>query len=164
MSKKKIHHCKWNRVPKNAPDADIAYGVIASIKKRRGGVTPQLLVIESKRKSSPLHNCFEWDNSKAAEEYRIVQAREILRFLIVEIEPEEEYEDPQFVRAFVAPSSVEKEGNTSYVTIEEVCGDEELEAAYLRQLKRELNSIKNKIKGFKEFSEVVKAIDAVRLS
>ena len=162
MNKKK--NCKWSRKPKNAPDANEAYEVIENIKKKRGGITPQLLIIESKKKKSLLHNCFEWNDSKAAEEYRIVQAREILRCIIIEIEPDEDYEEIRTIRALIAPSSIEKENNTSYVTVEEVCNDEELQAAYMRQLKRDLDAIKNKIKGFKQFSEVVKAINAVKLS
>jgi len=162
MSKKESY-CRWTRKPKNAPDANVANKFIERIKEKRGGITPQLLMIESKRKKSPLHNCFEWDDSKAAEEFRIVQAREILRFLVVEIESDDEQEEPRTVRAYIAPSSVGKEENTSYLTIEDVCKDDELSAAYLRQLHRELRIISNKIRNFDEFSDVVKAIDAVVL-
>lgn len=163
MRKEKLS-CKWTRAPKNAPDANIAHKFIEDVRKKRGGITPQLLVIESRKKKSPLHDCFEWDNSKAAEEYRIVQAREILRFIVVEIEPDAEYKEPRIVRAFVAPSSIEQEDSTSYLTIQTVRNDDDLNAAYLRQLNRELSIIRNKIKSFKIFSEVVKAIDAVALS
>lgn len=164
MIKKKKLNCKWKRVPKNAPDADIAYGIIEGIKKSKGIITPKLLVVEAKQKSSPLHDCFEWDDSKAAEEYRIVQAREILRYIVVEIEPDDEYEEPCTIRVFVAPSSIENEANESYVTIMDVCNDDNMEDAYLRQLKSELDAIRNKIKGFQIFAEVVKAIDAVIIS
>jgi len=158
MKKKKVI-CKWNRKPKNAPDANIAYQCIEEIKERRKGITPQLLIIESRKKKSPLHNCFEWNDSKAAKEYRIVQAHEILRSLVIEVDVEE-YEEPRHVRALIAPSSIEAD-TTSWTTIGEVCDDEELQAAYMRQLKHDLNAIKNKIKSFKIFSEIVKAIEAV---
>lgn len=160
--KKKVV-CRWNRKPKNAPDANIAYQYITEIKERRKGITAELLEIEAKRKKSPLHNCFEWDDTKAGREYRIIQAREILRRLVVEIEPEEEEEESRYVRAFIAPTSVEEVGNTSYVTIEEVCNNKELEEAYIRQLRRDLNIIKNKIKAFRIFSEVVNAIEKITI-
>jgi len=161
MSKKESCY-KWTRKPRNAPDANIANKFIEGVKKKRGGITPQLLVIESKKIKSPLHDCFEWDDSKAAEGFRIVQAREILRFLVVVIE-EDNQEESKTVRAYIAPSSIGKEDNTSYVTVGDVCEDEDLSAAYIRQLNRELIGIRNKIKNFKVFSEVVKAIDAVVL-
>lgn len=161
MKKKKNY--MWSRKPKNAPDANTASKVFKSIKKKRGGITPQLLVIESKKKDAPFHNCFEWDDSKGAEKYRIVQACEILRCIKLEIEPDEEHEESRTVRALIAPSSIEREDSTSYATIEEVRNDEELNAAYMRQLKRELDAVKNKIKSYKIFSAVVEAIEAIKI-
>lgn len=154
---------KWKRNPKNAPDAQDAGEYIEAIKKRRGGITPQLLVIEANKKRSPLHDCFEWDDSKAAEEYRVVQAREILRFLVIMVEPETEVEEVRYVRAFVAPPEIEQDDGASYVTIEQVRSNEDLHEAYLRQLKCELDAIKNKIKAYKEFAKVVQAIETVKI-
>jgi len=141
MSKKKKVSCKWKRAPKNAPDANVAYGIISEIKQRRGGVTPQLLVIEAKKKKSPLHNCFQWDDSKAAAQYRIVQARDILSYIVVEVEADEPEEKPTTVRAFIAPSNVGKDSNTSYVPIDEVISDADMRDSYLHQLLNELNSV-----------------------
>jgi len=163
MGKRRKVCCEWNRKPKNAPDANTAYEIFEDIKKRRGGITPQLLLIESKKKKSPFHNCFECDDSKAAEEYRIVQAHEIMRFLIIVIEPEDEKKKPLHVRAIVPPISVEKEDTTSWVTIQEVRNDVELSAAYKRQIKCELDAVKNKAKGFDVFSPVVEAIEAIKI-
>ncbi|GAG28327.1 unnamed protein product [marine sediment metagenome] len=154
---------KWKRNPKNAPNAQDAGECIEAIKKRRGGITPQLLVIEANKKRSPLHDCFEWDDSKAAGEYRIVQAREILRFLVIVIEPETETEETRYIRAFIAPPEIEQDDGASYVTIEEVRSDKDLHEAYLRQLKQELDAIKDKIKTYREFVSVVKAIEAVKI-
>jgi len=158
-SKKKLN-CKWRRIPKNAPDANVAYDIIGQIKKEKGIITPELLVIEAEKRKSPLHNCFEWDDTKAAKKYRIVQAREILTLIVVEIEPDED-ENPRTVRAFIAPGGIEKNVDSSYVTIGQIADDKDMETAYLRQLKRELDSVKNRIKGYKIFEAVVKAIDAI---
>ena len=154
---------KWKRTPKSAPDAQQTGEYIEAIKKRRGGITPQLLVVEANKKRSLLHDCFEWNDSKAAEEYRIVQAREILRFLVIEIESETETEETRYIRAFIAPPEIEQDDGASYVTIEQVRSDEDLHEAYLRQLKQELDAIKNKIKTYKEFAAVVQAIEAVKI-
>lgn len=165
MAKKsKKLNCSWKRKPKNAPSADIAHAVIEEIRHRRGAVTPQLLVIDAKKKKSPLHGCFEWDDSKAAEQHRVTQARNILSYICVEVEQDEPDEKPQQVRAFIAPSSVGKDSKTSYVPVDEVRNDAEMQSAYLHQLQNELNSIKNKIKSFKEFAAVVRAIDRVKIS
>jgi len=154
--------CKWKRKPKGAPEANVAVDYIEGIKQRRGGITPQLLVIEASKKRSPLHDCFEWNNTKAAREYRKVQAREILRFLVVVVESETE-EEVRHIRAFIAPPEVERDDGASYLTIEEVRSDEDLAFAYIRQLKCELDAIKQKIESFEIFSQVVKAIEAVKI-
>lgn len=53
--------------------------VLTRILERDGCVRVSVLLEESRDPSSPLHNEFEWDDSKAAEEYRKNQARRIIR-------------------------------------------------------------------------------------
>ncbi len=47
--------------------------------KHDGGVTPDQLIKQAKKKKSALHSMFEWDDKKAAHESRRTRAREILR-------------------------------------------------------------------------------------
>jgi hypothetical protein len=146
----------WKWQPKGAPKASVAGEYIEKIKKKRKGITPQLLVIEAKDKKSPLHKCFEWNDTKAADEHRISQARQILRMLVVRIESDDG--KPVKYRAFISPQSPD---NTSYHTIKEVCEDEDLSESYQEQLKMELIAIKDKIKRFPIFKEVVQAIEKI---
>lgn len=44
----------------------------------KGPITPSRLLREAAKPNHPLHNRFEWDNSKAAHEYRLIQARKII--------------------------------------------------------------------------------------
>ncbi|HDZ15299.1 hypothetical protein LCGC14_0434300 [marine sediment metagenome] len=155
--------CRWKRKPVGAPDADVAIKYIEGIKRKRGGITPKLLVMEAKTKKSPLHDCFEWNNNKAAKEYREIQARRILRFLVIsEIEDDEEPES--FVRAFVAASEItENEKSSRYLTIKEIRDDEDLDKQYKEQLLSELYEINHRIKAYDEFSLVVHAIERVKI-
>lgn len=154
---------KWKRTPKGAPNAGIAGRYLSRIKRTKGGLTPKSLVREATKTESPLHGCFEWDNTKAAKEYRLVQAREILRFIVIESEETDDTNEVVHVRAFVSPQELEQESGTSYVGILQVRNDEELHAAYLRQLKQELDEIKAKIKHYKEFVAVVREIEKVKI-
>jgi hypothetical protein len=52
--------------------------VCLEIKKRDGKITPKALVDHARSKDSPIHSLFEWNNAKAAEEYRLWQARELI--------------------------------------------------------------------------------------
>ena len=47
------------------------------------GLTPKNVVNESRPTDAPLHPCFEWDDTKAAERYREGQARTIIRAVIL---------------------------------------------------------------------------------
>lgn len=154
---------KWKRNPKGKVDAQVAGEYIEEIKEKRGGITPQLLVEEAKKKRSPIHNCFEWDNSMAAEQFRIVQAREILRFLVVVIESETENDEEIYVRGFIAPLEKEEDSQTSYLTISEVMADEDLDKAYKQQILGELKAIKHKSKSYDEFSRVNRAIEEIKI-
>ena len=165
---KKTTKTSWLRKPVGAPAAAVANAYLKKIRKKRGGLSPQIIVIESQGKRSPLHNCFEWDDTKAAKRYRINQAGYILRMLVIEFEPYESVE-PITVRALISPKELEKSSNTSYVPINEVLADVDLSDAYDRQLLKRLISIKQIIKNVgsaktqKRFAKVVAAIDAVKI-
>lgn len=62
-------------------------GELIDIKRRNKGsaeITPGELIRDASFPSSPLHEYFEWDNSKAAHEYRLCQARWLLCAIVVE--------------------------------------------------------------------------------
>lgn len=50
-----------------------------------GVVTPENVVAAASRKNHPWHDCFEWNDGKAAGAYRLDQAREIIRRVQVRI-------------------------------------------------------------------------------
>lgn len=49
------------------------------IQERDGCLRASVLVAESKPKSAPLHSDFEWDDKKAGHEFRLSQARRIIK-------------------------------------------------------------------------------------
>lgn len=56
------------------------------IRLRNNGVlTPEAVVADAASKSSPLHSEFEWNDKRAAHQYRLDQARELIRKVTVEI-------------------------------------------------------------------------------
>ena len=52
---------------------------------KHGTLTPDLVVRAARAESSPLHQCFEWDDSAAAQAWREEQARTLIRSIRVEI-------------------------------------------------------------------------------
>lgn len=58
------------------------------IYERDGFLKPSLIVEEARAENSPLHPYFEWDDSKAGENYRRDQARKLIKEIKVEIAPQ----------------------------------------------------------------------------
>jgi hypothetical protein len=60
----------------------------AMSKANSGRITPQQIVDAARDEGSALHPYFEWDDGTAAEQYRLMQARTLLRSCQVEVEVE----------------------------------------------------------------------------
>ena len=55
------------------------------IRIKHGHLKPEVVVSYAKPDESPLHRVFEWDDAAAAEEYRLIQARTLVRSVVVEM-------------------------------------------------------------------------------
>lgn len=51
---------------------------------RDGRLTAEAVVADARKKTSPIHDVFEWDDSKAAHSYRVGQARQLIASVEVE--------------------------------------------------------------------------------
>lgn len=54
-----------------------------------GQLTPDAVVADAKKKTSPLHRYFDWDDKVAAMKWRREQARQLIRSVRVEVEQQE---------------------------------------------------------------------------
>lgn len=68
---------------------DEANAELERIRTARGAITAPVVVEESRPETAPLHAYFEWDDAKAGEEYRISQARRLVRAIVVVETPNE---------------------------------------------------------------------------
>ena len=71
---------KWSLKDIFKADAQKCYEEIQQIGEE---VTPLQVLDRAKDKSSELHKCFDWNNSVAADKWRLYQARSVLNHLIV---------------------------------------------------------------------------------
>jgi len=63
----------------NNKEAHIVGEEIEKLMKSRGGeIQPAELVKEAKKKTSKLHQHFDWDNGSAAQKFRLQQARQLI--------------------------------------------------------------------------------------
>lgn len=106
-------------------DANVAGEII-----RKAG-TPERVLLQASNPTNPLHDLFEWDDSKAAQEYRLVQCRVMVNSLRVEIIDNQQ--KPRHITAFI-----KKSDRVTYVAVPEADKDD-LGAAELecwRHMKR----------------------------
>ena len=137
---------QW-KIPLSVSAAD-AEKELARIAELNGGVVdPQAVVNESRSEDAPLHKLFEWDDTIAAEKYRISQARFIIRNITVQ----EEEETP--VRQFVHASS------QGYVTIHTAMRDEEMRDALLTQALNDMETFRAKYRALTALAEVIDAME-----
>jgi hypothetical protein len=90
--------------------------VVNELYNQHGEVRPSILIEAAKPKTSPAHDGFEWDNKKAGNEYRLIQARNWIRRVqvVVEDRPEVMIHVPQ-IR--VEGEEVESEGYYKPVSV-----------------------------------------------
>lgn len=133
--------------------AQVAGEFIEKLEEKHGKVTPRIILEASKKANAPLHSCFEWDDTKAAEKYRESQAAAILRNLTVTVETVEE-ETPKTVRAFVRAT----EEKHSYISIVAAMNNEQLRESLLQAAFDELREFQRKYADLQELAEVFAAI------
>ncbi len=146
---------KWKRQPFKGADADVIGEYIESLAKD-GIITPADLVRDAKKKNSPLHRCFEWDDTEAAKAYRITQAQYILRQIEVMVEREDETSFT--VRAF---HHVDTEQHKGYTTVENARNDPEMWDSVLLQAIAEIKSWQQKYRNIQEFASIFSLVDTL---
>ena len=132
-------------------DPDKAIKELEKVQKIHGSLTAQNVLNVAQKKTSPLHKLFEWDNSKAAEKYRMHQARVLINNVEIKyISDGEERHVPAY-------EIVKTDGGQQYKHIESLTHDE---IEYVRQQTiNSLNILKVKLKVYNQFEKVVKHLD-----
>ena len=147
------------KVPYARVGAQIAGEELARIEKEKGSLTPEMVVDESREEDAPLHPVFEWNDRKAAERYRIVQAGSLIRNVTVKIEEVPRMEP---VRAFVNVAPVGKRKGV-FVSIKNAMTDEDGRETVVARAMAELERVKEKYKDLQELAGIFAEIDRLTM-
>lgn len=144
------------RAGKSVP-AQVAGEVMEMIEKRDGELTKEAFLEESRPENSPTHRLFDWDDTSAAEKYRLTQARICIQDIVVTIV---RHDEPKKIHAFVN-TTLGKSNKASYSNISIAMADEEKRKAVLNNALSELKAFEYKYSEYKElagiFNEIHKA-------
>jgi hypothetical protein len=142
-------------------EADVAGNFLEKLRKQNDGVvTPPIVVKAAKPKDSPVHDYFQWNDSIAANEHRLWQARHLLNCIMVKIE---ECPDKGPVRAFVRIKSQDEDGakSSTYVGIRDVMRDPEMRQCLLEEARTYFLIGRRTYQELKELVAIFEAIDKV---
>lgn len=93
--------------------------------EKDGRLTPNAVLEDAAERDSPLHDFFEWDDSKAGHAYRLDQARTLIKSVMVVVVTEtKRVTSVAYVRDPTAPSDVQ-----GYVSVAKLRSDPELARA-----------------------------------
>lgn len=122
--------------------------------QKLGSFSPQDVLKKASTPASPLYKYFEWDDSKAAHEYRLGQARS----LVISIQIETEYGP---VRAF---NNLVINSVNQYVPLEDIKNSSLLQEQVIQAASRELNYWKEKYRTYENyFGPVFEAIKKIEI-
>lgn len=124
---------------------------LQAIRDEHGSLTPALVVDVARDPEHPLHSRFEWDDSRAAEKWRLEQAGQLLRVTYRPIEGK-----ATDLRAFSAIKG-EESPTSEYIPTDEVLANPFTRELLLRQMKRDWQTFKRRYDHINEFAAFVAA-------
>ena len=137
------------------------YGpILVTIAEQKGELHPVDVVEAARNEESPLHREFTWDNDKAADAYRLVQARKIIQGIIITavIRPRKDLVE---IRLF--HSTKNRDGVRSYGLVNILNRDEFARQQIEAQALKALIYWQERLKVYKTLPEVVAALEGLRL-
>jgi hypothetical protein len=132
------------------------------IQKKHGALTPLVIVEESRPENAVLHERFTWDDSEAARQYRLWQARQIVQ-VVSFLHPE--MDTP--VRSFhsVTMEAEDDDGQIRsthiYVDTKEAFKNPAMRAQILERAHREAADFAVRYKSLVELAEIISVIKKV---
>lgn len=126
------------------------------IYREHGELKAADVVDESRNAAAPLHSIFEWNDTAAAEMYRINQAEKLIRAVVVTV-PEEGTKSgqPRLVRAYVHTEE------SAYHPIGVVVANTDYTKIMLTEALRELAAFRKKYAALTDLTSVFDTIDIV---
>lgn len=124
--------------------------------KNNGKLTANAVLKEAKAKRSKIHRFFEWDDTEAAEQYRLSQARLLVRSVVVSYRADDR-KSGGHVRAFV--SVVDKNNRQEYMPIDKAMSTKEFRDQVILNALSELEVWKMKYDSYNELAKIHETID-----
>lgn len=138
-----------------------AASAIKALAEKHGAITAEIVLEEAKKKTSPLHSHFDWNDTTAARRFRLIQAAELIRKIKVEYLVAEN--QTVRVRAFHNVTEDDDEPNSKgvFVGLDTALTVDSYRDQLLANCKRDMQAFKAKYAALSEVSSVINAMEEV---
>lgn len=124
--------------------------------KFKGELTPNDVVDDARNHNSPLHSFFEWDDTEAAQQWRLQQARGLIRAVVAIIVDDKE--PARRIQAFV---HVPENGAPHYRATDHAMSQERTRGMILQQAWKEFRAWQKRYEHLEELADFFKATTEV---
>ena len=144
---------EW-KVPLYKVSAQEAGDHIEKLDRIHGEVTPQILLDDSRPEDALLHPCYEWDDEKAAEKYRLHQSKMIIGNLVCVSVNDDDQTLPEPVRAFISVNDRNEKAKYRPTVI--ALSDAEMKKKAFENAERELEMFQKKYKDLIDVEKILR--------
>ena len=138
---------EWKMSFFSAANAEKCYEEIQTIGE---SVTPKQILDYARNPETELHKCFEWDDSIAAEKFRLHQARMVVCHLVVV--DDKSKSEPQKIR-------IMQKAEEHYKPVQLIVRNKTEYESLLERARAELRAFKNRYHTLVELEEILALID-----
>lgn len=150
---------RWKTGYRSSSDPAKVYSELERIRKRNGDLTPEAVVDSARSARSTMHNDFEWDDTVAANEHRLTQARTLLRS--IEMRQADSPQIPTRVYEVVTrPPVKDQPARKVYTDTREAMADPVLRDEILGNAIRDAIAFRRKYAALQQLSQVHAAMDS----
>ena len=116
-----------------------------------GCVSAKAVLDFARPKNSPIHKYFDWDDTRAAEKYRLIQARKVITCVVVEVQGEK-------VRKYQTSVYVDGYKSKQFVEVKRAMSTPDIWEQILVQAMRDAKCFQNRYLKLKDLSLIHSAI------
>lgn len=131
--------------------------------KNNGTLTPNDVVEEARSIYNPLHEVFEWDNTAAADRYRLHQARQLINHITVEVKFDHtSREQKAWISMDETPE--EEKTNIKYIDVVRVLTEKPLREQMLLSAIKEVEYWQERYNDYRELNQIFTSIKLTKKS
>lgn len=155
MSRKEYRWKPGPKMPVSAEDAQAELDKLRRQARARGKELAARDVVNAARDSDhPLHACFCWDDQKAGERYRVVEAGRLIRRIEIVVIHRKVESRPVTINI----STVHHKRGRGYMDAREVVADSDAYATVLEEVKLQLLAVQRRYAHIKELPSLVREV------